>query len=233
VSDVIRLLVVDDDVPTRIGLQTIFETEPDFDVVAEAADGDEACLLAEALSPDVVLMDIRLPRLDGIAATRRIVDELRAAPRRTRVVVLTTLDDDTCVCRALEAGASAVLLKRLPAEELVEAVRAVAALPAEAERLDSFVGAADPRVTARATGASAFSSLTDREREVLVLMAHGGSNHHIAQLLNISHETVKTHVKRIFMKLGIHERALAVIAAYENGLVTPGARNGATTLRQD
>jgi DNA-binding NarL/FixJ family response regulator len=225
----LRVLIVDDDVPTRIGLQTIFETEADIEVVGEAADGHEACMLAGTLSPDVVLMDVRLPRLDGITATRRIVDALPAGPRRVRVVVLTTFDDEVCVGQALEAGASAVLLKRLPAEELVGAVRAVAALPDDEEPARIGMGRrAQPQIDH--PPASALAQLTEREREVLVLMAHGRSNQEIAALLTISGETVKTHVKRIFMKLGIHDRGLAIVAAYEHGLVIPGNGHSATAV---
>jgi DNA-binding NarL/FixJ family response regulator len=224
----LRVLIVDDDVPTRIGLQTIFETEADIEVVGEAADGHEACMLADMLSPDVVLMDVRLPRLDGIAATRRIVDAPPAGPRRVRVVVLTTFDDELCVGQALEAGASAVLLKRMPAEELVGAVRAVAALPDDEEPARIGLGRPQPQIDH--PPASALAQLTEREREVLVLMAHGKSNQEIAALLTISGETVKTHVKRIFMKLGIHDRGLAIVAAYEHGLVIPGNGHGATAV---
>jgi DNA-binding NarL/FixJ family response regulator len=222
VNGQIRVLVVDDDVPTRIGLRTIFETEPDIEVVAEAADGNEACLLADALAPDVVLMDVRLPHLDGISATSQIVEAGSADPGRTRIVVLTTFDDATIVCRALEAGASAVLLKRVPAEELVASVRAVAALPAD--QPPSIISAARPAGDGadRPTHAELIARLTERERQVLVLMAQGRSNREVARLLTISNETVKTHVKRIFMKLDIHDRALAIVAAYESGLVKPG-----------
>jgi DNA-binding NarL/FixJ family response regulator len=223
VNGTIRVLVVDDDVPTRIGLRTIFETEPDIEVVAEAADGNEACLLADALAPDVVLMDVRLPHLDGISATRQIVDAGAADPGRTRVVVLTTFDDATIVCRALEAGASAVLLKRVPAEELVVAVRSVAALPTDQTPSIISTARSAGNGSGRPSHAELIARLTERERQVLVLMAQGRSNREVAAVLSISNETVKTHVKRIFMKLDIHDRALAIVAAYESGLVKPGA----------
>jgi DNA-binding NarL/FixJ family response regulator len=226
----VRLLVVDDDVPARIGLRTIFEAEPGLEVVAEAADGDEACLLAGTLTPDVVLMDVRLGRLDGIAATRRILAETGNG-RRTRVVVLTGFDDAEIVARALEAGASAVVPKRVPAEALVAAVRAAA--PLSPERPGSGASEAAPVADApvEASHAELIARLTDREREVLVHLAHGRSNREIARLLAIGNETVKTHVKRIFMKLEIHDRALAIVAAYESGLVTPG--NGRHTSARE
>jgi DNA-binding NarL/FixJ family response regulator len=217
----IRLLVVDDDVPTRIGLRTIFDTEPDIAVVGEAADGVEACRLADELAPDVVLMDIRLPRRDGFAATARII----AGDPVPRVVVLTTFDDSALVSRALASGASAVLLKRVPAEELVAAVRSVAALPPEPRgpapaATPTSDGPAEP------SHADLVARLTSRERDVLVLIAQGHSNDEIAGALTISRDTVKTHVKRIFMKMGIHDRGRAIVAAYESGLVRPGHERG-------
>jgi DNA-binding NarL/FixJ family response regulator len=220
----IRLLVVDDDVPTRIGLRTIFDTEPDIDVVGEAADGVEACQLADELEPDVVLMDIRLPRRDGFAATARIIasDRGGAVPR---VVVLTTFDDSASVSRALAAGASAVLLKRVPAEELVAAVRSVAALPPE-PRAPAPSSTASTDGTAEPSYAELVARLTSRERDVLILIAQGHSNDEIAGALSISRDTVKTHVKRIFMKMGIHDRGRAIVAAYESGLVRPGQEPG-------
>jgi DNA-binding NarL/FixJ family response regulator len=221
----IRLLVVDDDVPTRIGLRTIFDTEPDIDVVGEAADGIEACQLAEALDPDVVLMDIRLPRRDGFAATARIIASDRAGGSVPRVVVLTTFDDSASVSRALAAGASAVLLKRVPAEELVAAVRSVAALPPESRTpASSSIAGSDGSV--EPSHAELVARLTSRERDVLILIAQGHSNDEIARALTISRDTVKTHVKRIFMKMGIHDRGRAIVAAYESGLVRPGQEPG-------
>jgi DNA-binding NarL/FixJ family response regulator len=221
----IRLLVVDDDVPTRIGLRTIFDTEPDIDVVGEAADGVEACQLADELVPDVVLMDIRLPRRDGFSATARIIASDPADGPVPRVVVLTTFDDSASVSRALAAGASAVLLKRVPAEELVAAVRSVAALPPEPpppapSSTASSDGAPEP------SHAELVARLTSRERDVLILIAQGHSNDEIAGTLTISRDTVKTHVKRIFMKMGIHDRGRAIVAAYESGLVRPGQEPG-------
>jgi DNA-binding NarL/FixJ family response regulator len=220
----IRVLVVDDDVPTRIGLRAIFAPEPDIDVVGEATSGTQACALVESLEPDIVLMDVQLPDLDGIEATELILD--RGAPGRdVRVIVLTTFDVDEYVFRSLRAGASGFLLKRTRAEELVDAVRAVAggdALPAPAltrQLIADVTSASDPR----APDGPAFPGLTEREDEVLGLVARGLSNQEIADELHLSVETVKTHVKRTYAKIGARDRVQAVIAAYEAGMVVPTA----------
>lgn len=221
----IRVLVVDDDVPTRIGLRTILEAEPGISIVGEAADGREAHELARELTPDVVLMDVRMRAMDGVEATRRITrDRDGADADRPRVIVLTTFDHDGYVFGALRAGASGFLLKRIRAEELVEAVRVVAdgeaLLTPEVTR--RLVADFTSRSAASNGAVEAVNMLTAREREVLVLIACGLSNREIARWLTVSHETVKTHAKRIFTKLGVRDRAQAVVTAYEAKLIAPG-----------
>jgi DNA-binding NarL/FixJ family response regulator len=218
-SNAIRVLIVDDDVPTRVGLHTILSAEDDFEVVGEASTGVEACDLASTLRPDVVLMDVQLPDLDGIEATRRITK----TPDGPRVLVLTTYDIDEYAYESMRAGASGFLLKRTRAEELVDAVRVVSAgdaLPRRAatERLIAEVAS---RNGARPN--EAFASLTDREAEVLAFAARGLSNLEIAEALGVSIQTIKTHLKHVYMKLDVRDRVQAVIAAYEAGLVSrPG-----------
>lgn len=212
-------LVVDDDVPTRVGVRTILMSEPGVEVVGEAATGLDAIAMVRALRPDVVLMDVQLPDLDGIEATRRIIAETTDWDPAPRVIMLTTFDFDEYVYRSMRAGASAFLLKRTRAEELVEAVLAVAdggELPASAK---SLIEAFTPRVATAATPPWV-ERLTQREREVLVLIASGFSNAEIAAELEVSIETVRTHVKHVYTKGGIRDRAQAVIVAYENGLVS-------------
>lgn len=225
----LRVVVVDDDVPTRIGLRTILDAEPDITVVGEADDGLAACALMATTTPDVVLMDVRMRNLDGLEATRRITAGTSAESSTPRVIVLTTFDDDEYVFRALQAGASGFMLKRARAEELVDAVRLVA----------SGDGLLTPELTRQivarfATGAreqtgraALVSRLTEREREVLVLIARGLSNREIATDLTVGIETVKTHVKRILMKLDLRDRAQAVAVAYEAGVVVPGQESDA------
>lgn len=225
----LRVVVVDDDVPTRIGLRTILDAEPDITVVGEADDGLEACALMATTTPDVVLMDVRMRNLDGLEATRRITSRSSADGPTPRVIVLTTFDDDEYVFRALQAGASGFMLKRARAEELVDAIRLVA----------SGDGLLTPELTRQivarfATGAreqtgraALVSRLTEREREVLVLIARGLSNREIATDLTVGIETVKTHVKRILMKLDLRDRAQAVAVAYEAGVVVPGQESDA------
>lgn len=214
----IRVLVVDDDVPTRVGLRAILNAEPDIVVVDESADADDACRKASELRPDVVLMDVQLRGTDGITATERILGDIET----TRVIVLTTFELDAYAYRSLRAGASGFLLKRSPAEHLVEAVRAVASgsalpVPAMARRLINEFSATEGGMTPTRD-----VLLTEREREVLVLIARGFSNHEIAEELQIRPDTVKSHVKHVFTKLGVRDRAQAVIAAYESGVVQPG-----------
>jgi len=212
----IRLLIVEDDVATRIGLRAIFGTEPDIDIVGESADGETAYELAKQLEPDVVLMDVQLPGVDGIETTARITaqGQPESAPR---VIVLTTFERDEYIYRSLRAGASGFLLKRARAEDLVDSVRQVAAgsaLPMPELNLSLI----EAYASAQRTGVEL---LTDRESEVLVQIARGKSNHEIAVELSISLDTVKSHVKRIFSKLAVRDRAQAVIAAYESGLISP------------
>jgi DNA-binding NarL/FixJ family response regulator len=220
---VTSVLIADDQGLVRVGLRKILEVEPDLDVAGEAFDGRQAVEAVDRLDPDVVLMDIRMPVLDGIEATRQIV----AAHPRTRVLVLTTFGLDTYVYDALRAGASGFMLKDAPPEEIVVAVRIVArgeALLAPAVTrgvIEEFV-----RMPARAstpTEQHPVSALTAREREVFDLMVRGMSNGEICDFLVISDATVKTHVARILAKLGVRDRVQVVIHAYESGLVSPGS----------
>ena len=232
----LRLLVADDQAMIRAGLRMILDNEPDLAVVAEAANGLEAVEAADVARPDVVLMDVRMPRLDGIEATRRIVASGPAAPG---VLVLTTFDDDEYVFNALRAGASGFLLKDVGPDPLIEAIHTVARresllAPAVTRRvveryveLDQAATTAAGTVaspTSRSTAAAALAraSLTDREREVLVGLAAGRSNGELAAELYLSEATVKTHVSSVLSKLGLRSRVQAVIAAYESGLVRPG-----------
>jgi DNA-binding NarL/FixJ family response regulator len=214
----IRVVIIDDDVATRIGLRVIMNAEPDIEVVGEGASAEEAYALISRLEPDIVLMDVQLPGDDGIAATERIT--LGPAEQGPRVVVLTTFDREDYAFRSLRAGASGFLLKRARAEDLTDAVRTVAsgnALPApdlNRTLIERFAVSSPERE-------SAVQTLTDRERETLVLIASGHSNHEIAVELSISTDTVKSHVKHVFMKLDARDRSQAVIAAYESGLVVP------------
>jgi DNA-binding NarL/FixJ family response regulator len=222
VSDVTRVLIVDDDVPTRVGLRAILRAEDDMEVVGEAAGGLEALTMAAARRPDVVLMDVHLPDLDGIEATVRIVSAERPSPR---VIILTTFDVGEYVYRAIQAGASGFLLKRTRAEELVDAIRAVAsgeALPMPALTASLIGHFAGPPPGGRGTALA--DELTERELEVLGLVARGLSNREIAAALSVSLETVKSHVKRTYAKIGVRDRAQAVIRAYEAGLVVPSGR---------
>ena len=220
----IRVLLADDQAMIRAGLRKILESEPELDVVAEAADGSEAVAEATRLRPDVVLMDIRMPVLDGIEATRRIT---RSVPS-TRVLILTTFGLDTYVFDSLRSGASGFMLKDAPPEELVAAIRIVAAgdallAPAVTRSVvEEFVRAP----TAQPAEAAALGELTPREREVLDLLARGLSNPEICSELVISEATTKTHVARILQKLDLRDRVQAVIFAYESGLVRPGTSAG-------
>ena len=217
----IRVLLVDDQPLLRTGFRLVLQTEPDLEVVGEAADGEVAVTQARALHPDVVLMDIRMPRVDGVEATRR----LTADPAGPRVLVLTTYDLDEYVVEALRAGASGFLLKDVPAADLVEAVRvvhrgeAVVAPRVTRRLLDRF--AAHLPSAAPAARDPRLPDLTDREREVLLLVARGLSNAEIAARLVLGETTVKTHVSNLLAKLGVRDRVQAVVLAYESGLVTP------------
>ena len=219
----IRVLVADDQTLVRAGFRVLVDSAPDLEVVGEAGDGVEAVELARRELPDVVLMDIRMPRMDGLEATRRIVALDRA--EGIRVLVLTTFDLDEYVYEALRAGASGFLLKDTPPADLLAAIRVVAAgdallAPGVTRRLIAeFARRPDPTQVAPA----ALDALTDREREVLALVAHGLSNSEIAERLVVSSATSKTYVSRLLAKLGARDRAQLVAIAYESGLVTPGA----------
>jgi DNA-binding NarL/FixJ family response regulator len=220
VTDDIRTVVVDDDVPTRIGVRTILSSEPGIEVVGEAPNASLAMALVRDVEPDVVLMDVQLPDLDGIEATRRIIASARDEAKVPRVIVLTTFDFDEYVYRSLRAGASGFLLKRTRAEDLVEAVRVVAdgnSLPVPQrlrDLIEHFTAPSDNRI-----GVDARLPLTGREAEVLILIASGFSNQEIADRLVLSLDTVKTHVKHVYVKCHVRDRAQAVIAAYESGLM--------------
>jgi DNA-binding NarL/FixJ family response regulator len=219
-----RVVVVDDQALVRTGFTMILDAEPDIEVVGTAGDGHEALALVADTHPDVVLMDVRMPEMDGIEATRRLATSDGASP--TRVIILTTFDLDEYVYAALQAGASGFLLKDTPPEELIHAVRVVGAgdaliAPAVTRRLiEQFAQAAPAEPLARPPE---IDRLTDRELEVLRAMARGGSNAEIATELYVSETTVKTHVGRILMKLDVRDRVQAVVLAYECGLVVPGA----------
>jgi DNA-binding NarL/FixJ family response regulator len=212
------ILIVDDQRLVRAGFRVILGSEPDLVVVGEAGDGNEAIELAKQLDPDVVLMDIRMPDLDGLAAARVILAETSS-----RVLMLTTFDSDEYVYAALRAGASGFLLKDAPSEQLIAAVRSVAsgdALidPSITRRLiQRFVEATRPT----ADEPEQVAALTPRERDVLRLVAQGKSNAEIANELVVEDSTVKTHVARILMKLGLRDRVQAVVLAYESGFITP------------
>ncbi|MEV4631140.1 response regulator transcription factor [Micromonospora sp. NPDC049523] len=218
----VRILLADDQPLLRTGFRMVLSAESDLDIVGEAGDGAEAVDLARRLLPDVVLMDIRMPRMDGVAATRVIVESRLPV----RVLILTTFDLDEYVVGALRAGASGFLAKDVPADDLVTAIRTVAAgeavvAPRILKRLlDQFAGVLpDPS----ATPPKALDVLTDREREVLVHIARGLSNAEIARTLSISETTIKTHVGHVLTKLGLRDRVQAVVLAYESGLIRPGA----------
>jgi DNA-binding NarL/FixJ family response regulator len=213
---VIRVLLADDHALLRRGFRLILEAEPDLDVVGEAADGVEAVDLAGTLEPDVVLMDLRMPEMDGVEATRRITSS-----SSTKVVVLTTFDLDEFVYASLRAGASAFLLKDAKEEQLLAAIRVAA------EGGSMFAPAVTQRLIERFTEggqapASPLPEISAREREVLVLMAKGLSNAEIATTLVISEHTAKTHVASVLQKLRVASRVQAVVLAYESGLVRPG-----------
>ena len=220
----LRVLIADDQTLVRGGLRMLVESAEDMEVVAEAADGDEAVALAKDLVPDVVLMDIRMPSKDGIEATRELLGGA-AGDAAPRVLVLTTFDLDEYVYEALRAGASGFLLKDTDPETLLEGIRVVASgdallAPSVTRRLiEQFAKSPGPSPTR----AKRLEELTEREREVLTLVARGMSNAEIGRELFISPATAKTHVGRVMMKLDAHDRAELVVVAYESGLVTPGS----------
>jgi len=218
------LLLVDDQPLLRLGYRTVLELQPDFEVAGEAGDGRQAVAMTRALRPDVVLMDVRMPVMDGIEATRQII----AADLPARILVLTTFNLDEYVYAALRAGASGFLLKDVPPADLVTGVRAVAAgdavvAPSVTRRLiDKFVEHLPDPTTGRSPVDERLHQLTEREREVLAEVARGRSNAEIAQLLTVSEATVKTHVGRILTKLALRDRVQIVVFAYETGIIRPG-----------
>nr|WP_042183854.1 response regulator transcription factor [Kibdelosporangium sp. MJ126-NF4] len=215
----IRVVLVDDQELMRVGFRMVLGAQPDMEIVGEAGDGEAAVKLAAQLRPDVVLMDVRMPVLDGVEATKLITEAGTA-----KVLVMTTFDLDEYALTALRNGASGFMLKDTPPDHLVAALRSVASgdavvSPSVTRRLlDRFLGAAGGQLR----DASVLDALTDREREVLVLMAQGLSNTEIARKLFLSEATVKTHVGRVLAKLELRDRVQAVVLAYETGLVRPG-----------
>ncbi|MFF3668425.1 response regulator [Microtetraspora malaysiensis] len=217
----INVVVADDQELVRSGFSMILDAQPDISVVAEAGDGAEAIEAVRRHAPDVLLLDIRMPRMDGIEAARVVCDETD-----TKVLMLTTFDQDDYVYDALHAGASGFLLKDVRRDDLVHAVRVVAAgdsllAPAVTRRLIDDMVRRQPRPAIAPVG---LDVLTDRERETLVLLGRGLSNAEIAAELVVSEHTVKTHVSNVLMKLGLRDRVQAVVAAYESGLLQPGTR---------
>ena len=229
----IRIVVADDQEIVRDGFAELLATQPDFMVVGTAADGAQAIRLCSEAEPDVVLMDIRMPGMDGIAATREI-SRRSGGLGGPRVLILTTFDLDEYVYDALRAGASGFLLKDVTAERLFEAVRVIAVgnallAPVVTRRLIAEFAALSPRSespSATAPSGAATAALTPRETQVLRLVAEGLSNSEIAGRLVVSEETVKTHVSRVLSKLGLRDRTQAVVVAYESGLVVPGVHSG-------
>ncbi len=217
----IRILIADDEELVRTGFHMILNAEEDFEVLGEASNGTEAVELARSLQPDVILMDIHMPGMDGLEVTKLIVEDEKTPD--SRVLILTTFDQDEYVYRALRAGASGFLLKRTPAATLVEGIKVIAdgdalLAPSVTRRLiDRFANTPAPDKPA----AEALNSLSQREIEVLTLVAKGLSNIECAEQLFLSEGTVKTHVKRIYTKLDLRDRTQAVIFAYQAGMVEP------------
>ena len=216
-----RILIADDEELVHTGFRMILEAEDDFEVLGEASNGTEAVEMARSLQPEVILMDIRMPGMDGLEATRQIVESEKTPS--SRVLILTTFDEDEYVYEALRAGASGFLLKRTPAATLVEGIKVIAdgdalLAPSVTRRLiDQFARSPEPGKSE----AKALQLLSPREREVLALVARGLSNGECAEQLFMSEGTVKTHVKRIYTKLDLRDRTQAVIFAYEAGMVDP------------
>jgi DNA-binding NarL/FixJ family response regulator len=218
----VRVMLVDDQAMVRAGFRMIIESEPDLTVVCEAADGREAFDALDACRPDVVLMDVRMPRMDGLEATALIT----ARPDAPRVLMVTTFDAEDYVYAALRAGASGFLLKDAPAEQLIEAIRVVhrgdaLLAPSVTRMLIADIAKRPPAEPCVAV--PGIDELTDRELEVMRLLARGMSNAEIADSLYLGEATVKTHVGRVLAKLDLRDRVQAVVAAYESGLVTPGS----------
>jgi len=214
-----RIVIADDQALVRSGFRLIVDARPDLEVVGEAEDGEQAVALVEELDPDVILLDIRMPNLDGIEATKRIVD----SGSGTRILVLTTFDLDEYVYGAIRAGASGFLLKDVRPGELVDAIRVVASGNAllGPTAVDRLLRQFSAPVDERPLDMVAVGSLTDREAETLRLLANGLSNAEIAATLVVSETTVKTHVSNLLRKLGVRDRVQAVIAAYDAGVVQP------------
>jgi DNA-binding NarL/FixJ family response regulator len=224
----VRIVVADDHEVVRDGFAELLNTQPDFAVIATVSDGEQAVRICKKLHPDVVLMDVRMPGLDGIAATRHLAELGQDAPR---ILILTTFDLDEYVYEALRAGASGFLLKDGTAERLFDAVRVIAAgeallAPAITRRLISEFATQHRPPT---VPVDALRSLTSRETDVLRLVAEGLSNSEIARRLFVTEETVKTHVSRVLSKLGLRDRTQAVVAAYESGLVVPRGSKGSAS----
>jgi DNA-binding NarL/FixJ family response regulator len=221
----IRVVIVDDQAMVRAGFAALLGAQSDIDVVGDAADGRQALEVSGRTHPDVVLMDVRMPEMDGLEAARRLLDPAAGGGHRPKVLMLTTFDVDDYVYEALRAGASGFLLKDAPPADLISAVRVVAAgeallAPSVTRRLiEDF---ARTRPAPRRDPRLRLSGLTPRETEVLELIARGLSNQQIAERLIVAEQTVKTHIGRILAKLGLRDRAQAVVLAYESGLVTPG-----------
>lgn len=225
----VRIVVADDHQVIRTGFAGLLDTQPDFSVVGVASDGAEAVRVCRELEPDVVLMDVRMPGMDGIEATRHLAGPGASNGAGPRVLILTTFDLDEYVYDALRAGASGFLLKDVTAERLFDAVRVIAGgeallAPAVTRRLISEFAKLQPKPDGPDAGqrAARLESLTPRETQVLRLVAEGLSNTEIAQRLVVTEETVKTHVSRVLAKLGLRDRTQAVVTAYESGLVVPG-----------
>ena len=225
----IKLLLVDDDDLVRTGLKMIIESDPEFDVLGEAANGAQAVALADRLKPDVILMDIQMPEMDGIEATRILTEKSPDPDEGPRVLVLTTFEQDEYVFQALRAGASGFLLKRTPADELIAGIKVIAEgesllSPSITRKLINEFAQTTPSSMDRES-ATKLDSLTEREMEVLQLVSHGNSNQEIADALIVSEGTVKTHVKRVLSKLDVRDRTQAVIFAYNSGIIHPDSNN--------
>ncbi|WP_338696138.1 response regulator transcription factor [Streptomyces sp. Q6] len=223
----IRVIIVDDQSMVRAGFAALLSAQSDIDVVGEAPDGKQGVEVSRSTHPDVVLMDVRMPEMDGLAATQELLNPPPGVSHRPKVLMLTTFDVDDYVYAALRAGASGFLLKDAPPADLIAAVRVVAAgeallAPTVTKRLIADFTQAQP--VRRKEHSPKLKSLTPRELEVLELIARGLSNQEIAQKLVLAEQTVKTHIGRVLAKIGLRDRAQAVIFAYESGLVTPGGQ---------
>ena len=224
----IRVIIVDDQAMVRAGFAALLAAQSDIDVVGEAPDGRQGVDVSRNTHPDVVLMDVRMPEMDGLEAARQLLEPPRGVTHRPKVLMLTTFDVDDYVYEALRVGASGFLLKDAPPADLISAVRVVAAgeallAPSVTRRLIAEFARQRP-TPRRSTSLLRRSGLTPRETEVLELIARGLSNQEIAESLVLAEQTVKTHIGRVLAKLGLRDRAQAVIFAYESGLVTPGGK---------